>query len=78
VLVTGNQVQISEEERGVLKTNIVQIMLTAPKPIQSQLGEALSIISRHDFPAKWPNLIPVRHACSVVKKGMRGEAVAVH
>ena len=32
-------------------------MLKAPEAIQRQLSDAVSIIGREDFPAKWPNLI---------------------
>lgn len=33
-------------------------MLCAPPRVRAQLAEALSIISSHDFPAKWPALLP--------------------
>jgi exportin-2 (importin alpha re-exporter) len=33
-------------------------MLRAPPPVRSQLSEALSIVSSHDFPAQWPTLLP--------------------
>ena len=29
-------------------------MLSAPPLVRAQLSEALSLISSHDFPAKWP------------------------
>ena len=34
-------------------------MLSAPPKVRSQLSEALSIISSHDFPAKWQTLLPL-------------------
>lgn len=32
-------------------------MLTSPPAIQKQLSDAVSIIGKHDFPKKWPELI---------------------
>ena len=32
-------------------------MLKAPQMVQRQLGDAVSIIGKEDFPAQWPNLI---------------------
>lgn len=32
-------------------------MLKAPPAIQKQLSDAVSIIGKHDFPNKWPELI---------------------
>ena len=32
-------------------------MLHSPEAIQKQLSDAVSIIGRHDFPNKWPDLI---------------------
>lgn len=33
-------------------------MLSAPPRVRAQLSEALSLISAHDFPARWPSLLP--------------------
>jgi hypothetical protein len=33
-------------------------MLSTPQLIRAQLSEALTIISSHDFPANWPQLLP--------------------
>jgi hypothetical protein len=33
-------------------------MLQAPALVRAQLSEALTIISRHDFPQRWGNLLP--------------------
>lgn len=32
-------------------------MLKAPPAVQKQLSDAVSIIGKHDFPTKWPELI---------------------
>lgn len=36
-----------------IKAHITDLMLSAPPRVRAQLSEALSIISSHDFPAKW-------------------------
>jgi len=41
-------------------------MLSVPPHIQKQLAEALSIISNSDFPAQWPELLPVSCFCPVI------------
>lgn len=41
-----------------MKAHITDLMLSAPPRVRAQLSEALSIISSHDFPAKWPSLLP--------------------
>ena len=50
--------QIPESDRTQIKTNIVTLMLSVPEQLQKLLGEGLSIIAEHDFPAKWQNLLP--------------------
>ncbi|KAJ1519390.1 hypothetical protein ONE63_004682 [Megalurothrips usitatus] len=49
--------RISPNDRMAIKENIVNIMVMSPEAIQKQLSDAVSIIGRYDFPAKWPNLI---------------------
>ncbi len=41
-----------------IKGLITNLMLSTPAPVRSQLSEALTIIGRHDFPAKWMTLLP--------------------
>ncbi len=45
---------IQEQIRGL----ITALMLNAPPPVRAQLSEALTIISGHDFPARWKSLLP--------------------
>jgi hypothetical protein len=33
-------------------------MLNTPPLVRAQLSEALTLISGHDFPAAWPQLLP--------------------
>ncbi|KAJ2553633.1 importin-alpha export receptor [Coemansia sp. RSA 1933] len=48
---------LSETDRTTIKQEIVQLMLTTPKQLQLQIGEAVSIIADTDFPEQWPDLI---------------------
>ncbi len=49
--------QISQSDRQNIKSSIVELMLTSPEQIQRQLSDAISIISKEDFPEKWENLL---------------------
>lgn len=49
--------KIHEQDRTTIKQQIVGLMLKSPEQIQKQLSDAISIIGREDFPAKWPDLI---------------------
>ncbi|KAJ1966324.1 importin-alpha export receptor [Dipsacomyces acuminosporus] len=48
---------ISAEDRKAVKDEIVSLMITVPKQLQLQIGEAVSIIAENDFPEQWPELI---------------------
>ena len=58
--IDGEASKISDVDRELIKTNIVQLMLNSPSSIQKQLSDAISIIGREDFPEKWKNLLGVR------------------
>lgn len=45
-------------DRQSIKTSIAELMLSSPEQIQRQLSDAISIISKEDFPEKWPQLLP--------------------
>ncbi|KAG7209545.1 hypothetical protein KM043_015625 [Ampulex compressa] len=49
--------RIHAQDRDAIKKLIVNLMLHAPDSIQKQLSDAVSIIGKHDFPNKWPELI---------------------
>jgi exportin-2 (importin alpha re-exporter) len=34
------------------------LMVSTPPLVRAQLSEALSVISGHEFPSKWPTLLP--------------------
>ena len=46
------------ENRQLIKQHIVALMLNLPKPLQSQLSAAVTLISEADFPMNWTNLLP--------------------
>ncbi|XP_005175375.1 exportin-2 [Musca domestica] len=49
--------KIHIDDRNTIKTLIVTLMLRSPPALQKQLSDAVSIIGKHDFPKKWPQLI---------------------
>ncbi|XP_068140757.1 exportin-2 [Drosophila tropicalis] len=49
--------RIHESDRNTIKTLIVTLMLHSPIALQKQLSDTVSIIGKHDFPKKWPQLI---------------------
>ncbi|XP_046386713.1 exportin-2 [Ischnura elegans] len=50
--------RIHSSDREAIKALIVDLMLKSPESIQRQLSDAVSLIGRHDFPDKWPSLLP--------------------
>jgi exportin-2 (importin alpha re-exporter) len=49
---------VGADEKAQVRGLIVSLMLSAPKLVQAQLSEALSIVSAADFPEQWPGLLP--------------------
>jgi exportin-2 (importin alpha re-exporter) len=47
------------DEVNAIKTEIIGLMTTVPESIQSQLGEAISIIAESDFYLRWDTLVDV-------------------
>jgi exportin-2 (importin alpha re-exporter) len=45
-------------DKELIKTHIVELMCVAPADVQSQMAEAVTLISKYDFPAKWQGLLP--------------------
>lgn len=52
------QPPLPDDEKSQIKSLITGLMLSTPPVVRSQISEALSIISSHDFPAAWPTLLP--------------------
>jgi exportin-2 (importin alpha re-exporter) len=51
-------VTIAQNDRDVIKNNIVDLMCATPGRVQAQISEALMVISKCDFPRNWPQLLP--------------------
>lgn len=51
--------KINDHDRASIKSSIADLMLTSPDQIQLQLSEAISYISKEDFPDHWPDLLPL-------------------
>jgi len=49
---------IPECDRTPIRENIVDLMCSAPNDVQRQIAESMSIISTHDFPHNWGDLLP--------------------
>lgn len=49
---------IPDSDRNPIKQNLVDLMSKTPPEVQKQLAEAVNIISLHDFPTKWNELLP--------------------
>ena len=51
-------IDISQQDRNTIKTNLVELMCTVPPQIQAQISEAISITAEVDYPEKWDGLLP--------------------
>ncbi len=49
---------IAAGDKDIIKTHLVELMCTAPQDVQRQLAEAVTLISKYDFPDRWSNLLP--------------------
>eukprot|EP01025_Chloroclados_australasicus_P001666 TRINITY_DN10413_c0_g2_i1.p1 TRINITY_DN10413_c0_g2~~TRINITY_DN10413_c0_g2_i1.p1 ORF type:complete len:500 (-),score=44.92 TRINITY_DN10413_c0_g2_i1:1-1473(-) len=57
-LVHGDE--LSEEDKEYVRKHIiVPEVISAPQVIRAQVLEALTIMSKSDFPGKWPTLLPM-------------------
>jgi len=51
-------------EITTIKTELIGLMISVPPSLQSQLGEAISVIADSDFWTRWDTLMDVgRRAC---------------
>ena len=48
---------ISETDRNLIKERLVELMISVEAHVQRQLGEAIAVIGRADFPDRWPSLM---------------------
>lgn len=48
---------VHEQDRALIRDNIIQAVVHAPDIIRVQLGVCVSQIVKHDFPGKWPQIV---------------------
>ncbi len=49
---------MSQDDRILIKNQIVDLMCHTPGQIQAQLSECVNLVAKHDFPKNWDNLLP--------------------
>ncbi|GBG00626.1 exportin, partial [Raphidocelis subcapitata] len=49
---------VPDAEKEQIRQLLTGLMLSTPPLVRAQLSEALAIISGHDFPMRWPGLLP--------------------
>jgi len=52
-----NLLILNQDQRNLIKSNLVSFMLSLPKTMRNQISEIITIIADYDFPEKWPGLI---------------------
>ena len=52
---------IHEQDKALVRENIVQATVQAPEVIRIQLALCISMIIKHDFPHKWPQVVDQIH-----------------
>jgi hypothetical protein len=50
---------INAQQKTMLKAGIVQLMLTSTENVRAVLMEVVTIMAAYDWPASWPDLLPV-------------------
>eukprot|EP01043_Picozoa_sp_COSAG02_P087815 COSAG02_NODE_25025_length_670_cov_578.394046_1_plen_169_part_10 len=48
----------SEEEKQLVRDNLLESLILAPPLVRTQMALALTTIAHTDFPANWPGLFP--------------------
>ena len=57
--VAGQQIPFSvhEQDRAVVRENMVEAVVQAPDILRIQLAVCVSQIVKHDFPGRWPQVV---------------------
>lgn len=53
--------KLQSQEVVTIKRELISLMISVPPGIQSQLGEAISVIADSDFWERWDTLVDVRN-----------------
>ena len=54
----SSQQPLSDPDKAALRDNLLEAMIIAPPLVRSQLSLCLNAIARHDYPERWPALLP--------------------
>jgi exportin-2 (importin alpha re-exporter) len=49
---------LNETDKAFIKSHLLSILLASQGKVQALLAESLTLISAHEFPQKWPELVP--------------------
>ncbi len=60
----GNH-KLPPEEVATIKSELIGLMIASPPKIQSQLGDAISVIAESDFWRQWDTLVDVSRAAHI-------------
>lgn len=53
--------KLAADEVATIKRELISLMISVPSGIQTQLGEAVSVIADSDFWERWDTLVDVCH-----------------
>lgn len=54
---------IHEQDRAVLRDQILEAVIESPEVLRSQMGVALEYVCKTDFPEKWTNIVQRVNFC---------------
>lgn len=60
--------KLPPDEVATIKRELVGLMIMSPRNIQTQLGEAISVIADSDFWTRWDTLIQVSAMDALLEK----------
>ena len=49
---------LHDEDKATIRANILESFIQSPELIRSQLTEVMRVAVQHDFPERWPHLLP--------------------
>ena len=52
---------VHEQDRGLIRENLVQAVVSSPPALQVQLAICVCQIIKHDFPGRWPQVVDSIH-----------------
>lgn len=58
--------KLPADEVSTIKQELIGLMIACPPNIQTQLGDAISVIAESDFYEKWDTLVQVRYDEEIV------------